>query len=143
MLSLNQIKNRLISYFSSHAQVNSVIYGDNFKFAAERNLKYPVANIEWLESNVSGKTMNHTFRLILADKTNPNIDAIQDEISSDMLLIADDFMSYLQDTEGWSFIRSSQIVKLTDEYLDRIDGIKFRISLSTIRRQNICVTPTK
>lgn len=73
MVTLNQLKRRLITYLNSHAQISQVVWGDNFKFAAERNLSYPVANVEWLESNVSGRLINHTYRVILADRTNPTL----------------------------------------------------------------------
>ena len=144
MLSLNQIQNKLIAYLNSHAQINTVdTSGDNYKFAANRSLVFPACNIQWRESNVSGKFWLHTFQLILLDKTNPNTNGIDDEIDSDMLLIADDFLAWLDIQDGFTYSRVSQIIQLTDEYGDRLSGIKFRIVLSTMRRQNDCVTPKK
>ncbi len=56
--------------------------------------------------------------IILADRQNPNIDAIDNgiDLDLDMLLIRNDFFAWLQDQEGFIFTKSSQIVKLSDEY---------------------------
>lgn len=66
---------------------------------------------------------------------------MDDDIESDMLLIADDFLSWLQNQDGFELVKSSQILKITDEYGDRISGIRFRITLSIVRRQDECSTP--
>src|ERR1035438_992849 len=144
MLSLNQINCKLIAYLNSHAQINDVdTSSDNYKFAAQRNLQFPVCNLQWMESNVSGKFWLHTFQFILLDKTNPNTAGIDVEIDSDMLLIADDFLAWLDLQDGFTYTRVSQIIQIADQYGDRLSGIKFRIVLSTVRRNNDCTTPRK
>lgn len=143
MLSLNQLKQILVNFLNSHAQINEVVWGDDFEFSVDRDLNYPVASIEYLDTNINGKAMNHNFKVVLGDLSDPNVHGIDDEVVSDMLLVADDVMSWLQQQEGFQFIKSSNIQKFTDEFGDRVSGVVFRIVLSVIRRQNECAIPTK
>ena len=46
-LTLNQIKKILIAWFQNHADINTVCYIDDFDFNSERNIIYPVSNIEY------------------------------------------------------------------------------------------------
>lgn len=143
MKTLNELKTILKSYFNSHAIINSVYYEDDFDFNAERSIDYPVANIEYLNSNISNKTMNHNFKIVLADITEPENNEMEDNIHSDTLQIAEDFFTYLQNAEGFSFDKSSSINKFTDDTADRAAGIVFTIQISVIRPQNRCNTPTR
>ena len=140
MLSLNQIKSNLLSYFTSHAQVKQIVYGDDFKFNGERDLSYPVVNIEFLDASISQKLLNYNFKFVIGDFTSDNTEQ-QDEVISDSLLIAEDFFSFLQETEGWVFSKSSSIQKFVDDSGDRVSGIVFRVVLSVVRSQNACSTP--
>jgi len=54
-----------------------------------------------------------------------------------MLLIAEDFFSWAQDSEGWNF------QKFLDDAGDRTSGIVFKVSLNVIRSQNTCQIPLK
>ena len=143
MKTLNELKLILIDYFKAHALINSVFYEDDFDFNAERSIDYPVANIEYLNSNISNKSMNHNFKIVLADITEPENNEMEDNIHSDALQIAEDFFTYLQNYEGFSFDKSSSINKFTDDTADRTAGIVFTIQLSVIRPQNRCNTPIR
>jgi hypothetical protein len=142
MLTLNQIKNRLISFFEGHAQIHTVKYETDFEFNAEGELIYPVANIEYLESNVQNKTVSHSFLVTLGDLTDANVKGLDDEIISDMLLVAEDFYTFLQYSEGFDFNKTVYIQKFLDDTHDRVSGITFTINLSVVRSQNDCATPT-
>ena len=67
MKTLNELKQIIKGYFESHAQINSVYYCDDFDFNAERSIQYPVVNIEYLNSNINDKLMNHIFKVVIAD----------------------------------------------------------------------------
>lgn len=142
MITLNQIKRRLLAWFESHAQINSTTSFDDFEFEAERNLAYPVANVEYLLSNIDDKFINYTFFVKVGDLAGDNV-SHQDEVVSDAILIADDFFSYLQDEEGWVFRRSSTLDTFKDDGGDRVTGIMFRVVLGVVRSHNTCQTPTK
>lgn len=142
MLTLNQIKKLMIDFFNAHKQIKDVKYCDDFDFAADRTLNYPVNNIEYLNSNISNRTINHAFKIVLGDLMNDNIDGIEDEIYSDMLLVAEDFFAWIANQEGFSFNKTSSINKFVDDKGDRVAGIVFTITLAVIRTQNICIIPT-
>ena len=141
MLTLNQLKYKLIGFFESHAQVKSVKYEDDFDFNAERNLTYPVVNIEYIDSNIADKMTSHNFKVVLGDLADGNVEGLDDEIVSDMHLIAEDFFTWLQYQNGFSFTRTTNIQKFLDDTHDRVSGIVFRITLSVRRSQNECSTP--
>ncbi|MBC7424973.1 MAG: hypothetical protein H7321_00445 [Bacteroidia bacterium] len=143
MKKLNQLKNILTTWFENHRQISSVYYSDDFDFNAERNINYPVSNIEWMESNVNGKKTTHTYKIILADLLDDNIKGHEDEIFSDMMLIAEDLFAWAQDEEGFEFSKSINIQKFVDDAGDRTAGITFRIQISTVRSQNVCASPMK
>lgn len=142
MLTLNQIRLKLIQFFQDHAQVNDVVYADDFEFNAERNLTYPVVNLEFLEASISNKFLNYSFKVVVGDVAGDDAE-LQNEVISDSLLTAEDFFSFLQNEEGWSFSKSSRLNPFKDDSGDRVSGVVFTVILSVIRSQNTCATPTK
>lgn len=142
MLSLNQISQKLIDFFSSHAQVSQVLYEDDFEFNAQRELNYPVAVIEFLDASINDKQLNYNFKIVIGDKASSDV-LIQNEVISDAILIAEDLYAYLQDGEGWVFKKSSSIQKFVEDTGDNISGIVFTTTISVIRSQNTCQTPQK
>lgn len=143
MKTLNELKQIIKGYFESHAQINSVYYCDDFDFNAERSIQYPVVNIEYLNSNINDKLMNHIFKVVIADITEADNTEMEDNIHSDSLMIAEDFYTYLQNQEGIIFTKTSSINKFTDDTADRASGIVFTVTLSVIRPQNRCNAPLK
>jgi len=143
MLTLNAIKIKLKAWFAEHAQINDVRYEDDFSFNAERNLSYPVTNIEFLDAAINNTYLNYNFKVSIGDMTDPNQPHQVDDVYSDSILVAEDFFAYLQREEGWVFNKSTSIQKFTDDTGDRVAGIVFRITLSVVRSQNTCATPTK
>ena len=142
MLTLNQLKLILKDFFESHGMINSVYYFDDFDFAAERNISYPVANISYLNSNMSTKTLNHNFKVVIADICQPDNNDMQDNIHSDSLQVAEDFFTFLQNYEGFNLKRTTSINKFNDSNGDRTSGIVFTITLEVIRPMNWCNKPT-
>jgi hypothetical protein len=143
MLTLNQIKEILVDFFNEHAQVNTVIYADDFDYNAERNQLYPAINIQYLSSNISNKTINHTFKFVYLNYlTEGNIN-LNNEIYSDGIQIAEDFFSFIGDYEGIIFSKSSNIQKFKNDTGDMVAGIVFTLIISVMRPQNKCVIPKK
>lgn len=144
MLTLNQIKHTLIAWFNNHAQINNVTYESDFDFNAERNLIYPVVNIEYKYSNTSDKLINHLYLITIADLTDPNILGHDDEILNDTTLIAEDFLAWLQSQEeGLIFSKSSSIQPFYSDTHDRVSGITLGVTISVIRSQNTCQIPVR
>lgn len=130
-------------FFENHGQINSIYYCDDFDFNAERSIDYPVTNIEYLNSTITDKTTNHNYKVVIGDLTKPDDTEMEDNVHSDCLQVAEDFYTYLYNYEGLIFNKTSTINKFTDDTGDRASGIVFTITLSVIRPQNWCSTPTK
>ena len=143
MLTLNQIKKIIKDYFNAHASINSVYYLSDFDFNAERSIDYPTVNVEYLNSNITNKMMNHSYKVVIGDLCEIDNTEMEDEIHSDCLQIAEDFYTFLQNYEGLYFNKTSSINKFTDDTGDLTSGIVFTITLSVVRPQNWCSTPTK
>jgi len=144
MLTLNNIKKILVDWFNNHAQINSVYYEDDFNCNAERNILYPVCNIEYKYSNINDRTVNHVFLIAIGDITEPDNHDMEDEVYSDSLQVAEDFFTFLQNAElGFWFNKVTTLTKFVDDTGDRVCGVSFYLTISTIRRQNWCDTPIK
>jgi hypothetical protein len=142
MKTLNEIKILLKAWFNNHALINSVYYCDDWDFNSERSINYPVVNLEYLNSNINNTTINHNYKVVIADVVEANNTEMEDNIHSDSLQVAEDFYTYLQNLEGITFNRVSTINKFTDDTGDRASGIIFTITIAVIRPQNRCSAPT-
>lgn len=141
MLTLNQVKVLLKDYFESHAQLKSVFYQNDFDYNGERSIDYPSANIQYINSDVTGKLLNYNYNIVISDITQPENTEMEDNVISDALQIAEDFLSYLEYTEGFIFNGSSSLEPFVDDTGDRTSGISFTVSIGTIRNQNWCNKP--
>lgn len=141
MLTLNQIKKKLIQFFDNHKQINQVVYSNEFDFAAERKLKYPVVNIDYRESSLQDKTTTHIFIIKLGDKIIIDNPSSEDEIYSDMLQVAEDMYTYLWEDLSFNVVKSTSLQPFSDDNGDRVSGVVFRLNLTVIRPENRCVIP--
>lgn len=89
-------RNLLKSFFASHAMINTVKTGNQFNFNADSNIIYRVAHIEFL--NQLGKAYN--FLITIADKYDPNLLEMEEDIYSDCNEIADDTVSYFANKDS-------------------------------------------
>lgn len=142
-LRLNDIKEKLIGFFEQHGQINTVRYEDDLDFAAESDITYPAAQIEYITSATQSKMITHSFTVTLADLSDDNIKGIEDEIHSDMIDVADDFAAWLWEQPEFVFDRTMNINKFTAQDGDMTAGITFAIRLSVVGRNNPCTQPTK
>jgi hypothetical protein len=141
-MTLKEITANLVDFFTSHAQINQVSTYDNKGFLGDRSKKYLIANIEYLESSISGKQRNDNFQITLADLLTPT-SSNSFEIYSATSEIAEDFFSFLQNHPDFTFNGNSSTQKFTEDDGDRIAGLTFTVTLQTIRRQNRCAIPRK
>jgi hypothetical protein len=143
MYTLNQVKNILKNWFDNHGMISSVYYLDDFDFNSSRNIIYPVVNISFQNSNISNNVLYYNFQITLASMVNVDNSNDEDNVKSDMIQIAEDFYTYIQNYNGLIFNKISTLNPFTDDTADRTSGIVFNIGIGTIRKQNRCDTPTK
>lgn len=141
-MTLKQITKIIIDFFEAHLMVNSVTRHSVKGFIGNRDKVYSVANIEFLDSSINGKIRTDSFQITLADLLTPSKDN-EFDIYSDTLEIAEDFFTHLQYNPEFTFNKSVNSQKFTEEDGDLIAGITFKISLQTVRAQNECNTPLK
>lgn len=137
-MTLNQIIKEIRGYFELHILVNTanVTIGDD-DLNAINNIIYPLVNIQYLDTDVTDKRMQHNFKIIIGDLTNPNVLGIDFEIYSDCIQIAGDFFSWMEDNYKLDWIRSTNIQPFQDDNGDRISGIVFTIGVITFIGTNI------
>lgn len=139
-MTVIQMTDILMDWFSKHKQIQTVLNLDDYEFEAERDVTYPVANVEYISSGVSDKMNNRTFLIKLGDLAGSDA-RVQNEVISDMEQIADDFTSFCQDREGWVFRKNTTFDPFKDGGGDRVSGVTFSVVLGTVRPQNNCATP--
>ncbi len=145
MLSLNQIKQRLVAFFDGHSQINTVIYADDFDFAAYPDITYKVVHIQPVNSNIRGNEIIHQFKLMIADIEDPNNQGSEDDIYSDCELIANDFLAFFGDDDYPDFLMDTNTTyqKFSESGTDRTAGVVFTASVRQTREINPCTIPTQ
>lgn len=141
-MTLKETTKILTTFFDSHALVNSVTQYDIKRFINDRAKEYLVANIYFLDSAISGKVRTDSFQITLADLLTPT-SSNEFEIYNNCLEIAEDFFTFLQYHPEFTFNKSANSQKFSEEDGDLISGITFKISIQTIRPQSSCSTPIK
>lgn len=144
-MTLNQIFTSLKTYFKRHALVNGVnVTIDNDDFNALTGIEYPVVNIQYIDTGVSGDLLNHNFKIIIGDSTNLNVQLIDIEIFSDCIQIADDFFGWLNTQYDFDWNKNTALLPFVDTNSDRTSGIVFTLVLTTYRIvDNVCQTPVR
>lgn len=131
-MTLNEIINDIKGYFESHTLINTVniTIGDDDLNAID-GIVYPLVNIQYLDSDVLQKQIQHNFKIIIGDLTNPNILGIDYEIFSDSLQVAGDFYLWLDNNFNFDYIKTTNIQPFQDDNVDRMSGIVFTIGVVT------------
>ena len=137
-MSLNQVLEILKGYFNSHPQIADVSLSlSDSDFNAISNFTYPVADIQYIDTDVLDKRFQHNLKIILGDLTNPNVEGIDFEIYSDRLQVAGDFFQWAEDNYDLDIIRTTSIQPFQDSNVDRISGVVFNIGVYTWINKNI------
>jgi hypothetical protein len=145
MLTTNQIKVRLIDFFENHAQINTVVYADDFDFSAIPNLVYPVVHIQSVNSQITGKEIISSFKFMIADMEDPQNQDSEDEIWNDTQLIADDFLAFFGDDDYPDFLMDTDTTfqRFSELGTDRTAGVVFTAKVRQTREINPCTIPVQ
>jgi hypothetical protein len=131
-MTLNQVIASIKQYFKNHPLIEDVMVslGDD-DLNAVTGLKYPLVDIQYLDTDVVDKRFQHNLKIIIGDLTNPNVTGIDFEIYSDCLQIAGDFFQWLEDNFDFDYIRNTNVQPFTDSNVDRVSGVVFNIGIYT------------
>lgn len=143
MKTLNQVRNIIKGFFEGHALVNSVHTLQDFDFAAERNLEYKVVNIEYIDTSNNTNVFTHNFTITIADRTLQDSPVMEDDVVSDSIEIAEDFITWMERTQFKFGITTNNLKPFYDTNGDRVAGIVFNVGIDVIRKKNYCDVPSK
>ncbi len=138
MTTLNQIKTLLKNWFLSHRQVRHFYWGDLYNYTAINDKDFVSVNVEFVDSSLNGKMMDHSFRISIGDRVDDNVEGHEDEVISDAVSIANDFFTFLEENEDFTFVMNINVQPFTDDTGDRLSGVVFRVILSVPRMANEC-----
>jgi hypothetical protein len=139
-MTLKEINESILNFFGSHLQVNMVTILDSKGFIGNRTKEYMIANVNYLNSSISGKIRYDNFQVTLADLLSPD-KSNEFDIYDSAMMISEDLFTFLQYHNGFTYNKNSSIEKFTEDDGDRICGISFRVQLQSIRTQNTCSIP--
>lgn len=143
MKTLNQVRNIIKGFFDNHALVNGVYTLQDFDFAAERNLEYKVVNIEYIDTSINTNVYTHNFTITIADITLQDSPVMEDDVVSDSIEIAEDFITWMERTQFQLGITTNNLKPFYDTNGDRVCGIVFNTGIDVIRKKNYCDVPAK
>ena len=145
MLSLNQIKQRLIDFFEGHAQINTVIYADDFDFNAYPDIVYKVVHIQPVNTIVRTNEIIHQFKIMIADIEDPLNATSEFDLYSDCELIANDFLAFFGDDDYPDIIMDTNTTfqPFSESGTDRTAGVVFTAAIRQTRYINPCTIPTQ
>lgn len=141
MITLNKIKTILKTWFEGHKQVRHFYWGDVYDYSAETGKEYVSVNTEYIDTNLNGKFLNHSYRISIGDLIDPNVPEQEHEIISDCMNIATDFFAYMELMEEFTLLTNSNVQPFSDSTGDRISGVAFTIVLQVHRQANECAIP--
>ncbi|WP_449439644.1 hypothetical protein [Pedobacter steynii] len=140
MLRVKEVRKLFTDYFESHKQVNAVYTLDVKGFIGKRDKEYLCANVNYIDSSISGNIHNYNFQITISDLLIPTKEN-EIDIYDSTLLVAEDFLTFLQFNPAWTFPKNAVITNFTDSDGDRIAGVTFRVTVQVIRAQNPCSAP--
>jgi len=149
MITLNAIEQYFNDWFKNHLMLNSYfIFEGDFDFNGERNILYPTVNVEWMTStivpNSAGDDItNHVFKVTIADTALPDNLRQENNIFSDALQIAEEFLYSIKKTPYFMYGGNTVISKFVDDNPDRTSGIWFNVVIGIKQPSKRCSTPTK
>jgi|GEM_PF-4453968 len=144
MLTINQVKLYLIGFFENHLQINTVVYDSDFNFNAEDDLLYKVVQIQPIDPvQVTYNEAVYKFKVVVADIIDPANNDSENDIQSDCISIANDFISYFGDEDFQDFFidKNINIQTFTEKNGDRIAGCVFAFGVRQTRLFNPCSIP--
>jgi len=140
-MTLTQLKNLFTDFFKRHKQVNHCFYGDLADYVAIPDKVYYSVNIQYNNSNVSGKYINHNYTITISDLMNLNYPETEHSAISNCMEIAKDFIAYLTYDDDISSVNPS-IQPFREATGDITAGVVLGINVQLFMSLNECAIPT-
>ncbi len=142
MYTLNQIQKVIKDYFDSSALVNSVYSLDDSDYNAIRDIVYPSVNIEYENTNLDNKLINHNFIITISTITNNDDSEAENYFISDCISIVEDFATAIYNINDLVFDENINVRPFVNDTGDKTVGVVFNLTISSMRPRNSCWSPT-
>ncbi|SFW49936.1 hypothetical protein [Chitinophaga sancti] len=140
-MTLTQLRILFLNFFSKHKQVNHCVYGDLSDYVAIPDKLYYSINIQYNNSNVSGKYINHNYTITVSDLMKLDIPETEHSAISNCMEIAKDFIAYLSYNDDISSVNPS-IQPFRQATGDITAGVVLGINVQLFLPFNECAIPT-
>ena len=122
MKTVNNIFDLFKVIATSHKQINSFVYGDIGELDTYDNIIYPVLIVSPITSEVNEYTINHTYRLAVADLVNKD-EVNQVEVWSDTQQILTDIAKIFRyDDVSFYLLNQPILTPFKDKWDDDVSG---------------------
>ena len=150
-LTLNQIIKRLKTAAESHKQIATFISTDYFEqyMTEPDRIEYPVC-VSVIGDPVISRTLkqtDHPFKIYFLDLVNVSSDtkANQQDIYSDMMEVAKDFVALLQNNDwrdDWEIGKDVSVEIIRDGSEDVVCGVSISVNIKTAFTADRCQVPS-
>lgn len=145
-MTLNNVIAQIEEIVLNHAQVNHFYYGQPVDWTHVRDVNYPSVLLLLNSTELVHPEIVFSFSVFVVSKTEEDNPAMTHEIQSDMVDIAADLISEIDnpDTE-WALRTYGQIEVFDDSPLneDTVAGVKVDIQIGVIKKKDRCLIPLR
>jgi len=124
MKTINQIKKVFQDYASSHLQINTFGYGQEFEQQAVEGIEYPLLWVVPVSSTVNKVDLDRTYRIIVVDRVRKD-ESDELDVESDTELILLDSLSYLYKyslQNNLDLLDNQSISHVWEKWSDEVSG---------------------
>lgn len=142
MVNVLTYKDLIVDFFNSHLQINTVLVGDKKSITKDRNIVYPLANVEYLDKQIRNNDDVYRFEIVIASLSNEDIEL---SVINDCNQIGDDLITHFEDTDRFEDLEVFTNVTMkpfTDSFGDRVSGVTFVVSMTGFREACYISIPT-
>lgn len=144
MVTLNQILTKIKSIADNHGQINSYGIGRLSDEDIE-GLQYPICWNIISDANIDGKVLNISFTILFLDRIKKDF-SNENEVMSDMLSVAADFVAKLREISqqdgDWNFTTTAPLTPIGDATDDEASGWQMNFTVRVIHDFNYCNIPS-
>lgn len=139
--TFNNVYELLKRIAESHFQINTFYFGDMSEIDGKDNIVYPLLLAIPIQSEVNENTINHTFRIIVADMVDKD-EANENEVLSDTQSILSDVVKVLRyESDDYNLLNSPILIPFTERFGDEVTGWGGEFEIEFDFNQSECNIP--
>lgn len=141
-MTLNEVVTQINNWATAHKQINHFKQGNPWEFNTSGTTQFPAMLLEPQATTLAEKTATFSFTAWFMDLVD-NAEGNEQEVLSDMHLVALDFVAQLTNTDyDWKFDRTGSPMEPFTEFLDgELSGWRIDVSLVVPFDYNKCQIP--